>query len=68
MMRLATRLPVAPADLAERLQRVSCATPIEAAAILVALVEETYDLVEVHLPEVDVARLRAIFRFERRAY
>ena len=29
------------------------------------LVEETYDLVERHVPGVDVERLRRIFRYER---
>jgi hypothetical protein len=31
------------------------------------LVETTYDRIERALPEVDVERLRRIFRFERRA-
>lgn len=39
--------------------------PAEQAAILAALVDETYGLVEEHVPSVDVARLRRIFRFER---
>lgn len=66
--RLAGQLPVAPADLANRLQRIPLAPPTEAAATLEALVDETYDLVEMHLPEVDVARLRAIFHFARHPY
>jgi hypothetical protein len=65
---LAAHLPVAPADLASRLQRIPQAVPSEAAATLATLVEETYDLVELHLPEVDAARLRAIFRFARHPY
>ena len=32
------------------------------------LVEEVYDLVEDHLPEVDVDRLRSIFRWRRQAW
>ena len=32
---------------------------------LTALVEETHDLVEEHLPEIDVERLREILRYER---
>jgi hypothetical protein len=68
MTSLVARLPVAPADLAQRLQRITRVAPIEAAEILVALVEETYDLIEVHLPEVDVAGLRAIFHFARSPY
>jgi hypothetical protein len=67
-MSLTTQLSVEPVDLGHRLQRVGTAASGEAAAILAALVEESYDLVDVHLPEVDFARLRAIFRFSRRAY
>ncbi len=62
---LAERLPVAPVDLADRLRRVDTMAPGAAASALTDLVEETYDLVEVHTPEVDVARLREIFRFAR---
>jgi hypothetical protein len=65
---LAAQLPVAPADLDKRLRRIPHESPTDAAAILAALVAETYDLVELHLPEVDVARLRAIFHFARRPY
>jgi hypothetical protein len=34
-------------------------------AAVTALVEETHDLVEAHLPEIDVDRLREILRYER---
>lgn len=62
---LAARLPVAPVDLADRLRRVDTLAPDAAASALTDLVEETYDLVEVRTPEVDVARLRQVFRFAR---
>ena len=39
--------------------------PAEQAAPLAALVDETYDLIELHLPAVDVARLREIFEHGR---
>jgi hypothetical protein len=65
LTRLGEQLPVAPADLAERLQRTAVEPPAEAAATLAALVDETLDLIAVTLPEVDVARLRAIFHFAR---
>jgi hypothetical protein len=39
--------------------------PAESAEIIRALVEDTYDLVEGHLPQVDVDRLRHIFRYQR---
>lgn len=59
-------LPVAPRALADRLRSVFTLPTSEAAAALRELVEETYDLVEVHLPEVDVERLRTLFRADRR--
>ena len=59
------RLQHKPADLVHRLRRVYVGAPAECARELAALVEETYDLVEQQLPAVDVARLRAIFRYRR---
>jgi hypothetical protein len=61
----AARLPVAPPDLAARLRRIPAEAPAVAAASLETLVEESYELVAQHLPEVDVGRLRAVFRFAR---
>ena len=61
----AARLSVAPRDLAARFRRAAEAPPPEAAAALESLVEESYDLVAERLAEVDVQRLRAIFRFVR---
>jgi hypothetical protein len=62
---VAARLTIAPPDLAVRLNRVFEIEPVEAGRQLAALVEETYDLVEQHLPPIDVARLRRIFRYRR---
>ncbi len=59
-------LPIAPADLAARLRSVFTSPTHEGAAELRDLVEETYDLVDVHLPEIDVEHLRTLFRAERR--
>jgi hypothetical protein len=42
--------------------------PPAAAAALTNLVEEAYDRVAEHLPEVDVDRMRAIFRFARQPW
>ncbi|TME00571.1 MAG: hypothetical protein E6I80_25445 [Chloroflexi bacterium] len=39
--------------------------PAEGAQCIAALVEETYDLVEQHVPGIDVDRLRRIFRYRR---
>lgn len=58
-------LPITPTRLAERLAGVDDLLPADAAKALAALVEETYDLVETHLPEADPDRLRAIFHFTR---
>jgi hypothetical protein len=62
---VAERLQHKPDDLARRLAQVYQIEPAAGAAALAALVEETYDLIERHLPQVDVARLRAIFRYQR---
>lgn len=58
-------LPIAPVDLAERLRAVDAMEPEAAAAALTDLVEESYDLVELRAPDVDVDRLREIFRLAR---
>ena len=58
-------LTVAPRDL---LQRIRASYPLQAGtsrSMVTALVEETHDLVEEHLPEIDVERLREILRYER---
>ncbi|GAA1694228.1 hypothetical protein GCM10009745_44740 [Kribbella yunnanensis] len=55
----------APHQLAARLRAVFTAPPPQAAEILRQLIEETYDVIEAHLPEVDVARLRTRFRATR---
>jgi hypothetical protein len=52
--------------LAGRLRSVFALPTPEGAAVLRNLVEETYDLVELHLPEVDVEHLRTLFRSDRR--
>lgn len=59
-------LTIAPANLAWRLRAVFTTSTQEGAAELRNLVEETFDLVELHLSEVDVDHLRTHFRSERR--
>jgi hypothetical protein len=59
------RLVHKPPDLVRRLRHVYQVDPAAGADELAALVEETYDLIEQHLPQIDVARLRAIFRYRR---
>ena len=58
------RLPIAPPDLDRRLRR-AYELGADADAELRSLVEETYDLVERNVPNVDVDRLRRIFCYQR---
>jgi len=62
---VAERLEIKPKDLTQRLKRVYHVDPREGANMLSTLVEETYDLIETHLPEVDIEWLRRIFRYQR---
>jgi hypothetical protein len=62
---VAARLAVAPADLLARVRRAYRGDLTEAERSVAELVEETYDIVERHVPGVDVGRLRAIFRYRR---
>lgn len=62
---VAQRLAIAPADLLGRIRLAYELDPAEREEPLAELVEETYDLVERHVPGVDVDRLRAIFRYRR---
>ena len=59
------RLPLAPDALLPRLRRAYTAEPEELEPLLGDLVEETYDLVEAHVPGADVGRLRTLFRYRR---
>lgn len=60
---MARQLPIAPYDVAPRLRQVFSD---DGSDVLRQLVEETFDLVDIHLPEVDIQRLRGIFRSERK--
>ena len=60
------RLALAPADFAARYQALWSLGPAEQAEALRRLIEESYDLVEIHLPEANVAWLRDVFRYQRR--
>jgi hypothetical protein len=60
-----SQLQIAPQDL---LGRIRASYPLEAGrskAMVTGLVEETHDLVEEQLPEIDVERLREILRYDR---
>jgi hypothetical protein len=54
------QLELAPKDLEGRIRRL-LAAPGEGVSDLVRLTEETFDLVEAHVPAYDVARVRAEF-------
>ena len=62
---VAEQLRHKPDDLVQRLGRVYRVAPAEGAHELVALVDETYALVEQHFPQVDVAWLRSVFHYRR---
>ena len=61
----ASGLEVAPHDLVERIRSSYPLRVGESKQALAALVEDTYDLIETTLPEIDVRRLRAFLRYER---
>jgi len=58
-------LEIAPHDLANRLRSVHQVTPEGASAYRAGLVEEIYDLIELHLPAVDIAWFCDVFRYQR---
>jgi hypothetical protein len=60
-----SRLNITPPNLRQRLIDTFQIPPADASVRLSELVEETYDLVEEHCPQVDVSRLRRIFRYQR---
>jgi hypothetical protein len=66
--RVISELAIAPPDLGDRLRQVMTAEVPAAAEVLRELVEEVYDLVERELPEIDVSRLRSIFRWRRQQW
>jgi hypothetical protein len=58
-------LELAPPDLPGRIRASYPLRPRESKEIVTALVEDMFDLVEAHVPEIDVRRLRAFLRYER---
>ena len=59
------QLTLAPTDLADRYRAMWRLEAAMLAEELVALIEETYGLLSIHLPAADVEWLRRIFRYER---
>jgi hypothetical protein len=62
---VAERLPLKPDHLTDRLRQVYQVAPNEGARLLSNLVDETFDLIQTHLSEIDVKRLREIFHYRR---
>jgi hypothetical protein len=62
---VAEQLRHKPDNLVRRLSQVYQVAPAEGAHALTMLVEETYALVEQHVPQVDVEWLRAVFHYQR---
>jgi hypothetical protein len=58
-------LGIAPRATLERIQASYPLRPGTSKDTLTELIEETYDLIGEHLPEIDVERLRTILRYER---
>jgi hypothetical protein len=66
--RTIAQMEIVPANLGPRLKSVFRSERRVAEAELSSLVEEVYSLVEQHMPEVDVERLRRIFRYRRQPW
>lgn len=62
---VAERLPYKPDNLTQRFAQVFQGDPATSAQELSTLVDETYDLVEYHVPQIDVVRLRTILHYQR---
>ncbi|MCO5198722.1 MAG: nucleotidyltransferase domain-containing protein [Anaerolineae bacterium] len=60
-----THLIIKPEAFVSRLAQLYVMPPAQGAVLLTELVEETYDLIENELPELDVDWLRSVFRFQR---
>ena len=62
------QMQVTPPDFQRRLSHVFQSDPRAAIQDLVLLVEQTYDLIEKAMPEVDVERFRFFFRYRRQPW
>jgi hypothetical protein len=61
-------MQITPPDFQRRLSHVFQSDPHAATQELITLVEETYDLIEKAMPEVDVDRFRFFFRYRRQPW
>lgn len=62
------RMAIKPENFAQRIKEVHRLPPDESAERVIQLVDETYDLIEKQMPEVDVNWLRNTFHYERPAW
>jgi len=62
---LIRQLNIAPADLSGRMDACFDTNLVAGEEVLRLLIEEVYDLIERHVPRIDVERLRTIFRYRR---
>lgn len=59
------KMSIKPSDFSRRLKELYVLPPEGAAKSMISLVDETYSLIEQHIPEIDIERLRQIFHYER---
>lgn len=62
---MVSRFALAPHHLGERIRRVYTLPPVEAAREVIRLVDETFSVIEAHVPSTDVARFRQVFHYRR---
>ena len=65
-IRLLSHLDIAPTNLGHRLEQAFFTPPSEALGIMHGLIEDTFDVVETHIPGVDCTESRYRFRHDRR--
>ena len=66
LTRLLPHLDIAPPNLGHRLERAFLTPPSEGLGIMHCLIEDTFDVVETHMPGVDCTESRYRFRHDRR--
>ena len=66
LIRLLPHLDIAPTNLGHRLERAFFTPPSEGLGIMHRLIEDTFDVVETHMPSVDCTESRYRFRHDRR--
>jgi len=62
------RMAIKPENFAQRFKELHMLPSYEGAESIIKLVDETYDLIEKHMPEINVKWLRNVFHYERPAW